>query len=259
MKSNRKIEPMKSQISVLLLIVACVGILAGCGQSKAERQRAIKEVQNTKQKSIDASGELGAANQKITSLNSSIGEQGKTIQGLNDSVTAAETSNAEKQAKIDRLMNPEETALADADAAYKAGDKAKALAAYKAFARDFPLSAKVTLAQGKAKEISDAIYREKWIAEAPKNAARQAAAAAAAQAAQDAQNSAAASQDYNNGYAKGLERGKMQAISARSSGNYLTGAQVDFYVNRYANGNQSYADGFRAGFQEAYDKGTRLY
>lgn len=151
---------MKSQIFVSLLIVACVGILAGCGQSKAERQRDIKAVQDTKQKSIDASVALDAVNQKIAGLNSDIGEQEKTIQGLNDSVTAAEASNAAKQAQIDRLMNPEETALADADAAYQSGDNAKALAAYKAFARDFPFSSKVAFAQDKAKKLQGVVANQ---------------------------------------------------------------------------------------------------
>jgi len=144
---------MKSRILISLLVLVCAGIVAGCGQSKAERQRAIKEIQDTKQKSIDASGQLDAANQKIASLNSSLAAQEKNIQGLNDSVQAAVVSNAAKDAQIDRLMNLEETAFADAQAADKAGDNAKILTAYKAFVRDFPFSSKIAVAQARIKEV----------------------------------------------------------------------------------------------------------
>ena len=163
---------MKFQNANLILVLMSAVILIGCGDGKRKQQIAAKELEQTKKKCADAIAELETAQQKVTSLTASLAEQEKPIQGLNDAVKAAKASNAEKEARIDRLMNLEESAFDDAESAAKAGDKAKALTAYKAFARDFPLSAKVALAQGKAKEISDAIYREKWVAEAPMRAAR---------------------------------------------------------------------------------------
>lgn len=131
---------MKSMNIILVLTVTSAGIFTGCGVSQSEHQRVVKEAQQVKQKSTDASAELDAANQKIASLNSSLAAQDKTIKGLNDSVKIAEASNTEKEAKIDKLMNLEESAFDDAKAAYMAGDKGKAL---KAFVRDFPFSPKV--------------------------------------------------------------------------------------------------------------------
>lgn len=174
-----------------MLSLIGAAILTGCGVSQSEHQRVKNELQQTKQKSADASGELDGVKQKVSSLQASLAEQDKTIQALNDSVQAAEASNAEKDARIDRLMNPEETALADADAAYKSGDKAKALVAYKAFVRDFSFSSKAALAQNGIKLAQDSIKaeqqriaHEKWVAEAPIRAAQAAAALAAANAAQ---------------------------------------------------------------------------
>ena len=176
-----KIHFMKIQNMMLALIGA--GILTGCGVSQSEHQRVENELQQTKQKSADASTELETGKQKVASLTTSLAEQEKTIQALNDSVKAAEASNAAKDAQIDRLMNLEESAFADAQAADKAGDNTKTLTTYKAFVRDFPFSSKIAVAQARINEVEQ-LFRNQ--ANEKTSQQRAAANAAALQAQEDA-------------------------------------------------------------------------
>jgi hypothetical protein len=153
---------MKYTITKFVLVLLCIAIVTGCGES--ERKQAAQELEQMKQKCADAIAALDAAQQNVASLNGSLAELEKTIQGLNDSVKAAKATVAEKDARVSRLMDLEQSALDDAEAAAKAGDTVKALTAYKAFVRDFPFSQRVA----DAKKMID---REKWIADAPYRAA----------------------------------------------------------------------------------------
>ena len=172
---------MKTINSMLVLHLICVVAITGCGVSQSEHQRAEKELQQTKQKSADDSAKLDDANQKIASLNSSLAVKDKTIQDLNDSINVAVASNTQKNATIDRLMNLEEFAFADAEVADKAGDNTKTLVAYKAFVRDFPFSSKASLAQDKINAIQQIFSNQaKEEADKRRRAVRQAAAQARA-------------------------------------------------------------------------------
>jgi uncharacterized coiled-coil protein SlyX len=231
---------MKFQNMMLSLIG--VVILTGCGVSQSEHQRVKNELQQTKQKPADASAELDAAKQKVASLNNSLAEQDKTIQGLNDSVKAAEASNAAKDAQIERLMNPEESAFADAQAADKIGDNTKTSAAYKAFVRDFPFSSKVALAQARIKEIDQIFAGQK------KEVARQ---------------KAEVQQAYANGYNRGLASGQLWKNAQSVNGTIFSKDEVAYHFQQdyqtdlskfYPNAPDELAQNFKLGYATGFTK-----
>ena len=191
-----------------MLSLIGVVILTGCGVSQSEHQRVKNELQQTKQKSADATAELDAAKQKVASLNNSLAEQDKTIQALNDSVKAAEASNADKDARAQRLDNLEESTFADAESLYQSGDSTKALTAYKAFARDFPFSPKVAAAQSKAMEIQQDFANQK------KDAARQIAEIQRA---------------YANGYNLGLAKGQLWKNAQYANNTIFNQSEISYH------------------------------
>ena len=244
----------------LILYLISVVTLAGCGVSESEHQRVNNELQTTKDKSTYARTDLDTAKQK---QDSRLAEQERIIQGLNASIKDVKASNSEKLAKIDQIMSAEETAMAKADEAYKAGDKTKALNLYKGVLRDFPSSSIVSLAVSKVNELTSSIAKDKRIAEAPYRERL-------ARAQTDQRSGLPAEfvqktidnkqiQEYKSGYAFGLKIGQSKGRSARHNG-LLSMAAVEGIIERYVKRKpENYADGFRAGFKEAYDKETTLY
>ena len=146
---------------MLALAILYASLVTGCGVSENAHQKVVAELEQTKKKSENANIELKKVKQKMTSLGSFCAEQDKTIQGLNSDVKNAETEIAEKDSKVDRLMNPEEYAFSDAESLYYSSNYFGALSNYKVFVQDFSNSRKVPLAQVKIKEIEQLIAKHK--------------------------------------------------------------------------------------------------
>lgn len=238
--------PMNPKVLIPALLGLCSLVSTGCGgKGEAENRRLRGELQQMEQRIMAARSELPGARESLAASKAAVAEQERAIGDLSAQVKDAEAANAARRAAVLRLESPEDTAFAEAEAAGKAGDKSKALASYRAFARDFPSSSRHEAAEVEARQLEKSIARDKWESEAPARAR----AAAAAQAAR-------AQQDYAAGYQQGLGFGRVY------ENKLISEAQLDRLVNLYRRNARTSPDvyemGFRNGFHENYWKGAAV-